>query len=119
MDESQVGLGAKLTQVYKIEGKKISMPFCFASRSLKGAERQYSVTDQEVLVVVWAVKTFKSYIMGTHFKVLTDHNTLKAHVNKASLEGQLACWADYLMGFDMILLIVEAKIVSLLIHLLG
>ena len=39
-DASQVGLGAVLTQKYKIVGKKISMPVCFASRSLKGAKRQ-------------------------------------------------------------------------------
>ena len=63
------------------------MPVCFASRYLKGAERQYSVTDQEGLAVVWAVKTFKSYIMSTHFKIVTNHNALKALVNKASLKG--------------------------------
>ena len=62
----------------------------YVSRSLKGAERQYSVTDFEALAVVWAVKTFKSYVMGTRFKVMTDHNALKALVNKASLEGRLA-----------------------------
>ena len=76
------------------------MPVWYASRSLKGAKRRYSVTDLEALAVVWAVKTFKSYIMGTRFKVVTDHNALKALVSKASLEGQLACWADFLMGFD-------------------
>ena len=59
MDTSQVGLGAMLTQEYKIIGKKISMPVCFANRSLKGAKRRYSVTDQEGLSVVWEVKTFK------------------------------------------------------------
>ena len=39
--------------------------------------------------------------MGTHFKVVTDHNALKALVNKASLKSQLACWVEYLMGFDI------------------
>ena len=58
------------------------MPVCFACRSLKGAKRQYSVTDQEGLAAVWAVKKFKSYIMGTRFKAVTDHNVLKAHVIK-------------------------------------
>ena len=81
-DASQVGLGAVLTQEYKIKGKKIFMPVLYASRSLKGAERQYSVTDLEALAVVWAVMTFKSYVMGTHFKVVTDHNALKALVIK-------------------------------------
>ena len=76
------------------------MPVSYASRSLKGAERRYSVIDLEALAVVWAVKTFKSYIMGTRFKVVTDHNACKALVSKASLEGQLACWVDFLMGFS-------------------
>ena len=64
-DASQVGLGAVLTQEYEIEGEKIFMPVLYASRSLKGAKRRYSVTDLEALAVVWAVKTFKSYVMGT------------------------------------------------------
>ena len=63
------------------------MPVCFASRSLKGAKRRYSVTDQEGIAVAWAVKTFKSYIMGTRFNVVTDHNLLKALINKASIKG--------------------------------
>ena len=108
-DASQVGLGAMLTQEYEIKGKKISMPFCFASRSLKGAKRQYSVTDQEGLTVVWAVKTFKSYIMGTCFKIVTDHNTLKALVNKASIKVQLAWWADYFISFDMDIIYFQVK----------
>ena len=54
-----------LTQVYEIEGKKRTLPVAYASRSLKRAERKYSVMDQEALAVVWAVKTFNLYIMGT------------------------------------------------------
>ena len=76
------------------------MPVLYVSRSLKGAKRQYSVTDLEALAVVWAVKTFRLYVMGTCFKGVTDYNALKALVNKAILEGRLACWADFLMGFD-------------------
>ena len=100
-DTSQVGLGAVLTQVYEIEGKQRSLPVAYASRSLKGAERKYSVTDQEALAVVWAVKTFNLYIMVTHFIFITNHNALKALTNKSVLEGRLARWADFLMGYDM------------------
>ena len=99
-DASQVGLGAVLTQEYEIEGEKIFMPVLYTRRSLKGAKRIYIVTDLEALAVVWAEKTFRSYFMGTQFKVVTDHNALKALASKASLEGWLACWADFLMGFD-------------------
>ena len=76
------------------------MPVLYASRSHKGAKTQYSVTGLEALAVVWAVKTFRFYIMGTHFKVVTEHNALIALENKATLSGWLACWADLLMGFN-------------------
>ena len=52
MDASQVGLEAVLTKEYRIEGKKYFMPVLYASRSLKGAKRQYSVTNLEALAVV-------------------------------------------------------------------
>ena len=52
-DTSQVGLGAVLTQEYEIEGEKIFMPVLYASRSLKGAKRRYSITDLEALAAVW------------------------------------------------------------------
>ena len=86
-DASQVGLGAVLTQEYKIEVKKYFMNVLYARKSLKGAKRWYSVTDFESLAVVWAFKTFRLYVMGTRFKVVTNHNALKALVNKATLEG--------------------------------
>ena len=44
-DALQVGLGAVLTQEYKIKGKKISMHVFFARKSFKGAKRQYNVTE--------------------------------------------------------------------------
>ena len=31
---------------------------------------------------------------------MTDYNALKALVSKASLEGWLAKWADFLINFD-------------------
>ena len=52
---------------------------------------QYSIMDLEALAVVQAVKTFRLDIMGTHFEVVTEHNPLKAFVNKATLVGRLAC----------------------------
>lgn len=45
------------------------------------------MTDLKALAIVWAVKTFRLYVMGTCLKVVTDHNVLKALVNKATLEG--------------------------------
>ena len=46
---------------------------------------------------------------GYTFKVVTDHNALKALVSKASLEGWLAHWADFLMGFDFEIIYRQGK----------
>ena len=43
------------------------------------------------------------------FKVVTDHNALKALVNKASLEGWLAQWADFLKGSDFEIIYRQGK----------
>ena len=64
-----------LTQEYKIEGKKISMPVYFARRSLKRAKRHYLSTEIKHLLF-WAVKTHKLYTMGMHFEVVFDHIVL-------------------------------------------
>ena len=56
------------------------------------------MTDQEALAVVWAVKTFNLYIMGTHFTIYTDHNAMKALTNKSVQRVQLGKWADFLKG---------------------
>ena len=72
------------------------MPVLYTSRFPKGAKRQYSVTDLGVIAVVYAMKTFRLYVMGTHFKVLTDHNVLKTFANKATLKD----WFSLLGGFS-------------------
>ena len=49
----------------------------YASRSLKVAKRQYSVTDLEALAVVWAVNTFSLYVIGNRFKIVLITMRLK------------------------------------------
>ena len=57
------------------------------------------MTDLKAFAVFCAIMTFRLYIMGTHFKAVTDHNALKALVNMANLEGGLAYWAENLKSF--------------------
>ena len=65
-DTSNEGIGAVLSQDYKIEGEVHHPLIAYASCTLTPAERNYSTTDQEGLAVVWAVKKFNSYIYTGH-----------------------------------------------------
>ena len=49
----------------------------YASRVLNKAERKYGVTRKELLAVVTFVKHFRSYLLGRHFILRTDHRCLQ------------------------------------------
>ena len=53
------------------------------------SEKRYNITDKEGFAVVWALMPFRSNILGTQFRVVTDHNALKAKMIKVSLKGWL------------------------------
>ena len=53
-DASGIGLGVVLSQEQDEKERIIS----YASKSLNNAEKNYIVTDQECLAVVWAIKHF-------------------------------------------------------------
>jgi hypothetical protein len=53
------------------------LPIAYASRTFNTAERNYSTTDQEMAAIMWGVKQFRLYVLGRHFKTVTDHKLLK------------------------------------------
>jgi hypothetical protein len=50
--------------------------------------------------MVYALQKFIHYLLGQHFKMLTDHSTLKYLVNKPMLEGRICIWLLLFQEFD-------------------
>jgi hypothetical protein len=42
--------------------------------------------------MVYALQKFKHYVLGKHFKMFTDHSSLKYLVNKLVLGGRICRW---------------------------
>lgn len=103
-DASNVGLGAVLMQEH--EGNL--RPIGFASRVLTSAEKNYSVTDREMLAIVWALKYFRDIILGYKVMVHTDHMPLTS-LNGNDPYGRRARYQDILGDFDVTFVYIQGR----------
>lgn len=96
-DASGKGLGAILAQV--IDEKE--HPIAYISRSLKPAEQNYPVFEQEALAVVWAVKQFRTYLYQHKAIIVTDHAALQYILKKPNPSPRIARWGLALQEYDL------------------
>ena len=75
-------------------------PIAFASRRLSKAEKNYSTTEREGLVMVYMLQKFRHYLLGGHFKMYTDHSALKYLVNKHVSWGRTCKWLLLFQEYD-------------------
>ena len=97
-DASPVGLGAVLIQ--KQAG--IDRVVAYGHRSLSETEQRYSQTEREALSLVWACEHFRMYLLGTKFKLVTDHKPLTHIFNNANSKStpRLERWSLRLEPFN-------------------
>ena len=96
-DASNFAVGAVLGQ----KDGKLSHVIYYASRTLDTAQANYTMTEKELLAVVFALDKFRSYILGSKVIVYTDHAALKFLLKKAYSKPRLIRWMLLLQEFDI------------------
>ena len=61
----------------------------YASKTLDSTQANYTTTEKEFLVVVFALEKFRSYIVGSSVTIFTDHTALKYLFSKQDTKPRL------------------------------
>jgi len=110
VDASCIALGAVLTHAYEGE---MDHPIAFASIKLSKAEKNYSTSECEGSVVVYALQKFKHYLLGGYFKMYTNHYALKYLVNKLVLGadgGGICRWPLLFQEYDFEVIVKSGRL---------
>jgi len=95
-DASNEALGAILSQ----GPIGLDLPIAYASRTLNSAEKRYSVTEKELLAIVWGCKYYRQYLFGRKFTIVTDHKPLTWVFNVKDPSSRLLRWRLKLEEYD-------------------
>nr|GEU40437.1 reverse transcriptase domain-containing protein [Tanacetum cinerariifolium] len=71
----------------------------YASKTMTEAEAKYTMTEKEMLAVVYAFEKFRSYLILNQSIVYTDHSALKYLFQKKDSKARLLRWVLLLQEF--------------------
>ncbi|GJX89121.1 putative mitochondrial protein [Tanacetum coccineum] len=91
-DACDVGIGAVLLQ----EGH----PIAYMSKALSPKHQALSTYEKEFLAVLLALEKWRGYLMDRHFKIKTDHFSLKYLLDQRLTTPSQTKWLPKLLGFD-------------------
>ena len=75
------------------------LPVAYTSRVLRGPELNYGTYEKEALAVIHAVRTFRPYVFGRKFTIVTDHQPL-IWFKTADLNTRVQKWRFKLSEYD-------------------
>ena len=78
-------------------------PVAYHSHSMSPKEQNYPIANKEMLSVIRALEIWRHYLEGAKhkFEVWNDHQNLQWFMMKQDLNRRQACWAQYLLRFNL------------------
>ena len=98
-DASFQATAACLSQV---QGDK-EVTLAYWSKTLNPAQKNYCVSQLELLAVVEGIAAFDEYLAGATFVVRTDHKALQWLTSFKNLKGRLARWVEELAAYHFVI----------------
>lgn len=95
-DASALGYGAILLQ----RVNDVNRVVAYFSKRTSPPESRYHSYELETLSIYNALKHFRVYLLGIHFKIITDCNAIKSTANKKDLSPRVARWWTYMQDFN-------------------
>ena len=86
-------------------------PIAYTSRVLRGPELKYEVYEKEALAVLHSVNSFRSYVYGRKFTIITDHQPL-VWFKTADLNIRIQKWRFKLSEYDYTIVYKPGKLNS-------
>ncbi|GJS74402.1 reverse transcriptase domain-containing protein [Tanacetum coccineum] len=96
-DASDFTVGAILGQK---DGKHFH-PIYFSRKTLNPAQQKYTVTEKELMAVLFAFDKFRSYLILSKTIVHSDHSALRHLFKKQDAKPRLIRWILLLQEFDI------------------
>ncbi|GJY15251.1 transposon Tf2-12 polyprotein [Tanacetum coccineum] len=91
-DASDFAIGGFLMQ----DGHSIT----FKSQKLNDTERKYTVQEKEMTTVVYCLRIWRHYLLGSRFVIKTDNIATSYFQTQKKLSPKEARWQDFLAEFD-------------------
>lgn len=89
-DASDFAIGAVLSQV---DGNGIEEMIYTYSKAMDQAQKNYSVTEKELLAVLKSIEYFRHYLIGKPFLLRTDHKAIQYLFETKNQKSRLTRWA--------------------------
>ena len=96
-DANDYAMGVVLGQ----KADKVFRAINYSSKTFNEAQENYSTTEKEMLDMVFACEKFRSYILGSHVIIHTDHVAIKYLMAKKEAKPRLIRWVYLLQEFDL------------------